>query len=182
MTKHTAQKLRCVLLLGVCRAASRAPQACCCVARCGCGCVSCGCICSAMASSTPLTRNVTFQARLKRARRAITSYVANHIAHHATTSHAWRPPPQGFVSNKTSEAGDESVDPLEPLLYSLLVANSARLDQGRLGDILGVSVQQLALATSVAVRLGFASRVGGGGGGEEGACAAPAQRAAAGLK
>jgi len=33
---------------------------------------------------------------------------------------------QGFVSNKTSEAGDESVDPLEPLLYRLFLANSSR--------------------------------------------------------
>lgn len=30
------------------------------------------------------------------------------------------------MSNKTSEAGDTSVDPLEPLLYRLFLANSSR--------------------------------------------------------
>lgn len=63
------------------------------------------------------------------------------------------------MSNKTSEAGDESVDPFEPLLYSLFLANSSRLDQARLADILGVELQQLLLATSLAIRLGFATKI-----------------------
>jgi hypothetical protein len=67
------------------------------------------------------------------------------------------------VSNKTSEAGDESVDPLDPLLYSLFLANSSRLDQAQLSDILGVSREQLQLATALAVRLGFASKLGAAG-------------------
>lgn len=67
------------------------------------------------------------------------------------------------MSNKTSEAGDESVDPLDPLLYSLFLANSSRLDQAQLSDILGVSREQLQLATALAVRLGFASKLGAAG-------------------
>lgn len=69
---------------------------------------------------------------------------------------------QGFVSNKTSEVGDESVDPFEPLLYNLFLANSSRLDQARLADILGVELHQLLLATSIAIRLGFATRLSPG--------------------
>lgn len=63
------------------------------------------------------------------------------------------------MSNKTSELGDESVDPFEPLLYNLFIANSSRLDQARLADILGVDLQQLLLATSIALRLGFATKL-----------------------
>ncbi|WIA36338.1 hypothetical protein OEZ86_007659 [Tetradesmus obliquus] len=77
------------------------------------------------------------------------------------------PPLEGFVSNKTSEAGDESVDPFEPLLYSLFLANSSRLDQARLADILGVELRQLLLVTSLAIRLGFASKLSPGSSGEE---------------
>jgi hypothetical protein len=66
------------------------------------------------------------------------------------------------VSNKTSDAGDESVDPLEHLLYSLFLANSSRLDQARLADILGVELRQLLLVTSLAIRLGFASKLSPG--------------------
>eukprot|EP00878_Enallax_costatus_P018277 GHUV01019234.1.p1 GENE.GHUV01019234.1~~GHUV01019234.1.p1 ORF type:complete len:436 (+),score=146.98 GHUV01019234.1:202-1509(+) len=69
---------------------------------------------------------------------------------------------QGFVSNKTSEVGDESVDPFEPLLYNLFLANSSRLDQARLADILGVDLRQLLMATSIAIRLGFAAKVTAG--------------------
>lgn len=66
------------------------------------------------------------------------------------------------MSNKTSEAGDQSVDPFEPLLYNLFIANSSRLDQARLADILGVDLQQLLLATSIAIRLGFATKLSAG--------------------
>lgn len=63
------------------------------------------------------------------------------------------------MSNKTSEVGDESVDPFEPLLYNLFLANSNRMDQARMADILGVELQQLLIATSIAIRLGFATRL-----------------------
>ncbi len=52
-------------------------------------------------------------------------------------------PMQGFVSNKTSEQGDSSVDPLETLLYSVFVANSERMTVADLATILDVSVAQL---------------------------------------
>eukprot|EP00775_Hariotina_reticulata_P005967 gene5967-6206_t len=91
------------------------------------------------------------------------------------------PPLEGFVSNKTAEAGDDSVDPLEPLLYSLFLANSSRLDQAQLSEILGVSREQLHLATSLAVRLGFASKLGvGGSPGDDGLAGALASTRSAG--
>ncbi|EFJ51519.1 hypothetical protein VOLCADRAFT_103430 [Volvox carteri f. nagariensis] len=67
--------------------------------------------------------------------------------------------PQGFVSNKTTQAGDTSADPLESLLYSVFVANSERLTVSELGQILGVELEELKAALGVASRLGFATRV-----------------------
>lgn len=68
------------------------------------------------------------------------------------------PPLEGFVSNRTSEQGDSSVDPLEALLYSLFVANSERLTIAQLAGILNVDIGSLTTAMSVACRLGFATR------------------------
>ncbi|KAF8055757.1 Fam91a1 [Scenedesmus sp. PABB004] len=77
----------------------------------------------------------------------------------APTDRIALPPLEGFVSNRTSAAGDERVDPLEPLLYRLFLANSTRFDQARLADMLGAPLEQLLLATSLAIRLGFATRI-----------------------
>ncbi|KXZ46985.1 hypothetical protein GPECTOR_39g479 [Gonium pectorale] len=51
--------------------------------------------------------------------------------------------PQGFVSNKTTDAGDAAADPLEALLYSVFVANSERTTVAELGAILGVPLPEL---------------------------------------
>ncbi|GLC36568.1 hypothetical protein PLESTM_000461100 [Pleodorina starrii] len=69
------------------------------------------------------------------------------------------PPLEGFVSNKTTEAGDAAADPLESLLYSVFVANSERMTVSELGQILGVDLEELKAAIGVASRLGFATRV-----------------------
>ncbi|PNH10754.1 hypothetical protein TSOC_002481, partial [Tetrabaena socialis] len=69
------------------------------------------------------------------------------------------PPLEGFVSNKTSEAGDASADPLEALLYSVFVANSERMTVAELAAILAVDLADVQAAIGVACRLGFATRV-----------------------
>lgn len=46
------------------------------------------------------------------------------------------PPLEGFVSNKTTEAGDSAADPLEALLYSVFVASSTRTRVADLAAIL----------------------------------------------
>ncbi|GIL62622.1 hypothetical protein Vafri_16817 [Volvox africanus] len=69
------------------------------------------------------------------------------------------PPLEGFVSNKTTEAGDAAADPFESLLYSVFVANSERITVAELGQILGVNLEELKAAIGVASRLGFATRV-----------------------
>lgn len=52
-------------------------------------------------------------------------------------------PAQGFVSNKTSEAGDAAADPLEALLYGVFVANSERMTVAELAGILAVPLPEL---------------------------------------
>ena len=47
-------------------------------------------------------------------------------------------PLQGFVSNKDSEREDGKGDPLETLLYAVLVASSARASVAELATILQV--------------------------------------------
>ncbi|KAG2449449.1 hypothetical protein HYH02_005596 [Chlamydomonas schloesseri] len=69
------------------------------------------------------------------------------------------PPLEGFVSNKTTEAGDAGADPLEGLLYGVFVANSERMCAAELAGILGVGLTELQAALGVACRLGFATRV-----------------------
>ncbi len=73
------------------------------------------------------------------------------------------------MSNKTSEAGDASADPIETLLYNIFVANSGRMSVAELAGILGVGVDEARSALSVACRLGFATRVTDDGGGGAGA-------------
>lgn len=50
---------------------------------------------------------------------------------------------QGFVSNKTSDQGDSSVDPYEALLYTVFVANSERMTVADVATILGVELSEL---------------------------------------
>ncbi|KAG2497046.1 hypothetical protein HYH03_005046 [Edaphochlamys debaryana] len=69
------------------------------------------------------------------------------------------PPLEGFVSNKTADAGDAAADPVESLLYSVFVANSERMTVAQLAGILGVELAELQAALAVACRLGFATRV-----------------------
>ncbi|GAX73682.1 hypothetical protein CEUSTIGMA_g1133.t1 [Chlamydomonas eustigma] len=68
------------------------------------------------------------------------------------------PPLEGFVSNRTPIVSEAS-DPLEPLLYSIFVASSENLRVSDLAQILGVGLQEVQMALSVAVRLGFATRI-----------------------
>ncbi len=53
------------------------------------------------------------------------------------------PPLEGFVSNKTSDEGDSSVDPIEQLLYLVFVANSERMRVSDTAAILNVDVHEL---------------------------------------
>ncbi|MEW5307506.1 MAG: hypothetical protein WDW36_009896, partial [Sanguina aurantia] len=71
------------------------------------------------------------------------------------------PPLEGFVSNKTSDSSDSTADPVESLLYSCFVASSERLRVGDLAAILAVPLAELCATMSVAVRLGFATRIVG---------------------
>lgn len=50
------------------------------------------------------------------------------------------PPLEGFVSNKTTESGDNAADPLEALLYSVFVASSTRTRVADLATILNTGV------------------------------------------
>lgn len=63
------------------------------------------------------------------------------------------------MSNRTAQAGDAAVDPLEPLLYKLFLASTTRLPMSDVAAMLGVPVAPLLRAASVAVRLGFAERL-----------------------
>ena len=65
------------------------------------------------------------------------------------------------MSNKTSEVGDASVDPLEALLYNVFVASSERLCVAELATILNVEPRELQAAMALACRLGFATRLSG---------------------
>lgn len=71
------------------------------------------------------------------------------------------PPLEGFVSNKTSDAGDSTVDPIESLLYAVFIANSERMHVSDLATILNVDIKEVKNALAIAVRLGFATRVSG---------------------
>ncbi|GFR50721.1 hypothetical protein Agub_g12978, partial [Astrephomene gubernaculifera] len=62
------------------------------------------------------------------------------------------PPLEGFVSNKTTAAGEAGADPLETLLYGVFVANSERLSVAQLAGILGVGLPDLQAALGVACR------------------------------
>jgi predicted transcriptional regulator len=66
------------------------------------------------------------------------------------------------VSNKTSDAADGASDPIEVLLYSVLMASSGRLTVRELAGILQVDLARLQAALSLAARLGFAKRMGDG--------------------
>eukprot|EP00798_Chlamydomonas_sp_ICE-L_P005845 gene5845-6131_t len=68
-------------------------------------------------------------------------------------------PLEGFVSNKTSDLGDNTVDPIESLLYAVFVASSERLKVSDLATILNADTKELQSAISIAVRLGFATRI-----------------------
>ncbi|KAI8462738.1 MAG: FAM91 N-terminus-domain-containing protein [Monoraphidium minutum] len=92
------------------------------------------------------------------------------------------PPLEGFVSNRTADAGDAGSDPIEALLYSAFVASSERLAVADLAGILGVATEELQVALSVACRLGFATRLppaAGDGGARAPGAASPARGPAA---
>ncbi len=68
------------------------------------------------------------------------------------------PPLEGFVSNRTPTQGD-AADPMEALLYSVFVASSESLRVTDLASVLNSSVKAVQTALSVAVRLGFATKL-----------------------
>lgn len=77
----------------------------------------------------------------------------------APGDHISIPPLEGFVSNVTSEAGENGRgDPLEKLLYAAFVAASGRASVAQLASILSVDLARLQQALGVACRLGFASK------------------------
>ncbi|MEW5317390.1 MAG: hypothetical protein WDW38_008689 [Sanguina aurantia] len=86
------------------------------------------------------------------------------------------PPLEGFVSNKTSDSSDSTADPVESLLYSCFVASSERLRVGDLAAILAVPLAELCATMSVAVRLGFATRIAGEEAGAPGRSVTPGPR------
>lgn len=71
------------------------------------------------------------------------------------------------MSNKTTDSSDSTADPVESLLYSCFVASSERLRVADLAGILVVPISELCATMSVAVRLGFATRIGEEGPGAE---------------
>jgi hypothetical protein len=65
---------------------------------------------------------------------------------------------EGFVSNKSTGTQNET-DPLESLLYKVFVAASDGVDVGELAGILGVSIESLLIAISIACRLEYCTKL-----------------------